>query len=499
MSKRAVIYARYSSDRQRDESIEGQVRVCEDYAKRNDLTIIHIYADRAMTGRTDQRPEFQKMIQDAALQTFDVVLVYKLNRFARNRYDSAKYKHKLKKQGVRVISAMENIADDPSGILLESVIEGLAEYYSAELAENVTRGMTENALEGKWPGGTVPLGFKLDENRHLIIDEPNASTVRDIYQRILNGQTMASVIKGLNEQNKLTAKGKPFSKNSLRTILKNERYRGTFLWNGIRKENAIPSIIDSSVFEAVQKIMNFRKKSRSCPRQENYLLSGKLYCGSCGEKMVGISGTSKRNTLYYYYACDGKLKKKGCLRKNIRADVLEKIVVDQTTKILSNDEALKAIAAQAVDIQELRKESLNVQSLKNQIKDIEKKLKNCIDAVENGLASESIGNRIEEYEHTLKRLKFTLSQELLNGGVQKLTKNRIEYFFMAVREKVKTADRYKSILLSSLIRCVILYDDYIEIQYNYRSELPLLENPVRVKCSNTHSLVDHQGFEPRTP
>ena len=446
MSKKAVIYARYSSDRQRDESIEGQVRVCEDYAKRNDLTIIHIYSDRAMTGRTDQRPEFQKMIRDAALQTFDVVLVYKLNRFARNRYDSAKYKHKLKKQGVRVISAMENIADDPSGILLESVIEGLAEYYSAELAENVTRGMTENALEGK-----------------------------------------------------LTAKGKPFSKNSLRTILKNERYRGTFLWNGIRKENAIPSIVDSSVFEAVQKIMNFRKKSRSCPRQENYLLSGKLYCGSCGEKMVGISGTSKGNNLYYYYACDGKLKKKGCLRKNIRADVLEKIVVEQTTKILSNDEALKAIAAQAVDIQELRKESLNVQSLKNQIKDIEKKLKNCIDAVENGLASESIGNRIEEYEHTLKRLKFALSQELLNGGVQKLTKNRIEYFFMAVREKVKTADRYKSILLSSLIRCVILYDDYIEIQYNYRSELPLLENPVRVKCSNTHSLVDHQGFEPRTP
>ena len=159
---KAVIYARYSSDRQREESIEGQLRVCEDYAKRNGMTILHVYADRALSGRSDQRPEFQMMIQAAATQAFDTVLVYKLNRFARNRYDSAKYKHKLKKYGVKVVSAMENIADDPSGILLESVIEGMAEYYSAELAENVMRGMTENALECKWPGGTVPLGYKLD-------------------------------------------------------------------------------------------------------------------------------------------------------------------------------------------------------------------------------------------------------------------------------------------------------------------------------------------------
>ena len=152
---KAVIYARYSSDRQREESIEGQLRVCEDYARRNNITILHTYADRAMTGRSDQRPEFQMMIRDAATMAFNVILVYKLNRFARNRYDSAKYKHKLKKYGVKVVSAMENIADDPSGILLESVIEGMAEYYSAELSENVLRGMTQNALEGKWPGGVT--------------------------------------------------------------------------------------------------------------------------------------------------------------------------------------------------------------------------------------------------------------------------------------------------------------------------------------------------------
>ena len=170
-SIKAVIYARYSSDRQREESIEGQIRICEDYARRNGMTIVHVYADRALSGRSDRRPEFQMMIRDAGTSAFSVVLVYKLNRFARNRYDSAKYKHRLKKHGVKLVSAMENIADDPSGILLESVIEGMAEYYSAELSENVMRGMTENALEMKWPGGIVPLGYKLDKDHHLIIDE----------------------------------------------------------------------------------------------------------------------------------------------------------------------------------------------------------------------------------------------------------------------------------------------------------------------------------------
>lgn len=158
-----VIYARYSSDRQREESIEGQIRVCQDYAKRNGFHIINIYTDRALTGRSDKRTGFQMMIRDAATHTFQYVIVYKLNRFSRDRYDSANYKHKLKKQGVKLLSAMENISDDPAGILLESVIEGISEYYSAELSENVIRGMTQSALEGKWPGGNIPLGYKLDE------------------------------------------------------------------------------------------------------------------------------------------------------------------------------------------------------------------------------------------------------------------------------------------------------------------------------------------------
>lgn len=494
---KAVIYARYSSDRQREESIEGQLRVCEDYARRNNMTILHTYADRAMTGRSDQRPEFQMMIRDAATMAFDVVLVYKLNRFARNRYDSAKYKHKLKKYGVKVVSAMENIADDPSGILLESVIEGMAEYYSAELAENVTRGMTENALEGKWPGGYVPLGYKLDDQHHLVIDEPKAEIVRMIFQMVLEGHNQKYIIDELSRHHYTTSSGRPFSYNTLRTILKNEKYIGRFDWGNVHKENALPSILDKKTFEAVQKQLHFRKKNhiRSC--NENFLLTGKLFCGGCHSKMVGVSGTSKTQAIYYYYACAAHLKKK-CKARNIRKEAIEDLVCEVTTRILSNPEAVEAIARQAIEMQKNKKDSLELQAIKNQIADINKKLQNCIRAVESGLISETITNHINDYEKELTRLKDDAARvKLLNGDIE-LTQQHIEFFFWSIAQKIKATDKYKSILLSSIVRSVIVNKDYIEIQYNYKNELPILQNPVRVESSYLNQMVTQEGFEPTT-
>ncbi len=491
---KAVIYARYSSDHQREESIEGQLRVCEDYAHRNNMTILHTYADRAMTGRSDQRPEFQMMVRDAATMTFDVVLVYKLNRFARNRYDSAKYKHKLKKYGVKVVSAMENIADDPSGILLESVIEGMAEYYSAELAENVTRGMTENALEGKWPGGYVPLGYKLDEQHHLVIDEPKAEIVRMIFQLVLEGHSQKHIIDELNRRHYTTGSGRPFTYNTLRTIFKNEKYIGRLDWGTVHRENALPAILDKRTFEAVQKQLHFRKKNhiRSC--NESFLLTGKLFCGCCHSKMVGVSGTSKTGAIYYYYACSAHLKKK-CKARNVRKDAIEDLVCEVTTRILSDPEAVEAIARQAIEMQKNKKDSLELQAIKNQIADINKKLQNCVRAVENGLISKTITNHINDYEKQLTRLKDDAARvKLLDGDVE-LTQQHIEFFFWSIAQKIKTADKYKSILLSSIVRSVIVDKDYIEIQYNYKNELPILQNPARIESSYLNQMVTQERFE----
>ena len=157
-----VIYARYSSDNQREESIEGQLRECNDFAKRNDITIVDSYIDRAFSATTDRRPAFQKMIKDSAKNMFDVIIVWKLDRFARNRYDSAHYKAQLRKNGVKVISANENISEGSEGIILESILEGMAEYYLADLSKKVIRGLTENAMKCKFNGGSITFGFNLN-------------------------------------------------------------------------------------------------------------------------------------------------------------------------------------------------------------------------------------------------------------------------------------------------------------------------------------------------
>jgi DNA invertase Pin-like site-specific DNA recombinase len=146
---KAVLYCRYSSDSQSENSIEGQLRESKAFAERKGMTILGTYIDRALSAKSDNRPEFQRMIKDSAKGLFDVIIVWKLDRFARNRYDSAHYKAILRKNGVKVISATEPISEDATGILLESLLEGMSEYYSAELAEKVKRGLIENALKCK--------------------------------------------------------------------------------------------------------------------------------------------------------------------------------------------------------------------------------------------------------------------------------------------------------------------------------------------------------------
>ena len=175
--RNAVIYARYSSHNQTEQSIEGQLRVCHKYAKREGYTVVGEYIDRAISGKTDDRPDFQRMISDSSKKVFQYVIVYKLDRFTRNRYDSAIYKHKLKKNGVKIVSAMENIGDNPESIILEAVLEASAEYYSLELAQKIKRGMRESALKGQFCGGGIPLGYKSAGGR-LVLDETKAPFVK---------------------------------------------------------------------------------------------------------------------------------------------------------------------------------------------------------------------------------------------------------------------------------------------------------------------------------
>ena len=237
-SMRGVIYARYSSDNQREESIEGQIRECKAFAERNGIDIIGSYIDRAFSAKTDNRPDFQRMIKESATKAFDVVLVWKLDRFARDRYDSAYYKRALRKNGVKVVSATEAISEGAEGILLESLLEGVAEYYSVELAEKTLRGMTENALNCK-VNGSVPLGYVPTEDKHYQIDPIYAPIIVEIYQMYLDGMTMKEIVDTLKVRSIRNRKGGEISENVVSNILKNRRYLGEYIFRDIVIPNGL--------------------------------------------------------------------------------------------------------------------------------------------------------------------------------------------------------------------------------------------------------------------
>ena len=299
-----VIYARYSSDRQTEQSIEGQLKECYEYARRNGYAVVGEYIDRAISGTTDHRPEFLRMIADGDKKLFQAVLVYQLDRFARNRYDSATYKAKLKKNGIRVLSARENISDDASGVLMEAVLEGMAEYYSVELSQKIRRGMDINAEKCLSTGGNLALGFRVDSEKHIQIDPDTAPVVQKIFEMYASGQSMADIIRYLNANHIKTSYGNEFNKNSLNRILRNKRYIGVYTYRGTETPDGLPRIISDDLFYEVQDMMGKKKKAPARAKAlESYILSTKLFCGHCQAAMTGISGTSKTGTKYHYYQC----------------------------------------------------------------------------------------------------------------------------------------------------------------------------------------------------
>ena len=252
---RAVIYARYSCDNQREESIEGQLRECKEFAERRGFTLVGSYIDRAMSAKTDNRPEFQRMIKDSAKEIFDVVIVWKLDRFARNRYDSAHYKATLRKNGVKVISATEVISEGAEGIILESVLEGYAEYYSAELSEKVIRGMTENALKCQYNGGVVPVGYIIDESKHYVIDPLTAPFVKQAFEMYANGKMVKDIVEFFRANGVRTGQGKPMTKTTVTAILDNVKYKGQYKYRDIVIDNGVPRIVSDELFDKVHRRM----------------------------------------------------------------------------------------------------------------------------------------------------------------------------------------------------------------------------------------------------
>ena len=466
----AVIYARYSSDRQTEQSIEGQLRECYAFAKANDIAVIDTYIDRAISGKTDNRPAFQKMIEDSAKRQFQAVIVYRLDRFTRNRYDSAIYKARLKKNGVKVLSAMENLNGSPESIIMESLLEGMAEYYSVELSQKITRGMRENALKGKALGGQRVLGYKVNSDCYFEIDETTAPVVVDIFKLYSSGKTVKEICDILNARGVKTARGGAFNKNSLHTILTNKKYIGIYKTKYGEIVGGIPAIIDKELFEMVALRMEQNKKAPARVKAEiNYLLSTKLFCGKCRSAMVGESGTSKTGKKYYYYACVKKKREKACDKSNVKKDWIEDLVIQRTVTDILKDDVIENIADRLVELQKAEAaESGTMLYLENSLAEIQVSIKNIMTAIEKGIITESTKTRLTELEDEKRNVEIEIAKESIARRI--ISREQIIYWISSFKDGDITSEKYRQQLIDTFVHAVFVYDDKIVMTYNYSGE-----------------------------
>lgn len=502
---KGVIYARYSSDKQNEQSIEGQVRVCKEYCKRNGIDIIHIYADRAVSAskNIEHRLEFQKMIKDSEKQKWECVVVYKLDRFARNRYDSAVYKARLKKNGVRLISATENISDNPEGIILESVLEGMAEFYSKELSQKVTRGMYESALKAHSTGGTIPMGYKVGADKKLEIDPLYAPLVKEAFDLYANGFTVKQICDKFNAAGYKTKRGAPFNRNSFKTVFSNRKYIGIYTYNNeVEIEGGVPAIVDKETFDLVQERL---KKNAKAPARGkalvDYLLTGKLFCGHCGRPMAGESA-KKTNRRYHYYACSGKKRFKDCSKKNLQKENIECIIVEDTVKKVLTEKNINLIADIAMKAIEDDKNSNAVMvALEAQKKEIQNAINGLLKAFEHGAVSESLIERLNELEVQKKDTELRLIRE--QRTYPSLDKEHILFWLREFLDGDIDDPEYQRHVIDMLVNSVFVFDEpdggtKITITYNLSQETSseIRLSDLTAFCSNLSNCGPPKDYNP---
>ena len=461
----AVIYARYSSDNQREESIEGQIRECTAYAEKNGITVIKHYIDRALSAKTDNRPEFQQMIKDSEKRLFDIVLVWKLDRFARNRYDSAHYEYQLERNHVKLVSATEPISEGPAGIMVKSMLTGMAEYYSAELSEKVVRGMTENVLKGKYNGGTIPIGFKVDEEKFFQIDPLKAPFVVEAFQRYNDGATMKELMNWLNDSGVTTNRNQKFTYNSVQTLLTNKRYIGENHFKDIVMPDSIPAIVDKDLFEEVQQ--KIKKNSRAPARhkaEDDYLLTTKLFCGMCGAMMFGECGTGRNKVVHHYYKCATAKRFKTCKKKTVRKEWLEDLVVAETMKLIQDDAVIDAIVAEVMELQD--QENTTLPLLEKQMREVENGIENMLNAIQAGVLTNSTKSRLEKLEAQQKELEVRIAEEKI--ARPRLSENQVRFWLTRFRKLDPNVKSHRETLINTFVNAVYLYDEKVLITFNYK-------------------------------
>ncbi len=451
----AVIYARYSSDKQRDASIEDQIRECTEYAQDNSLTVIKTYADRALSGTTDERAQFQLMIKDAAKKQFTQVLIYKTDRFARNRFDAAIYKKKLKDYGVKVVPVKEPIPDGPGGVVMEALYESMAQMYSENLSENVRRGMDGNARKCMANGRPL-FGYKIDKTtRRFVVDETQAPVLKHIFEMAAAGKKYAEILKYMADL------GYHRYNNWLTTTFRNRRYLGIYIYKDIEVPGGMPQLVDQDTFDAIARILK-RRSNYPKAKPEKYLLSQKAFCGYCGKMLVGNSGCGHQGNKYRYYRCKGKGLNHS---PAIRAEALEETVALAIKKQFLKDNVIRKLAKETIKYQkEIFEQESNCTELRHQLADVQFRRKNVFKAIESGFVSESLQERLHELEGQEKKLLGMIATEQLKAP--RFTEQDVIAFLSGYKNGEISDPFYSGKLIEVFADQVFLFEDYLVVRYS---------------------------------
>ena len=469
--KTCVIYARYSSNNQTEQSIEGQIRVCREYAQRNNLAVAGTYIDRATTGTNDNREQFQKMLKDSDNKAWDYCLVYKLDRFSRNKYEMAIHRKHLKDNGVKILSAKENIPDTPEGILLESLLEGINQYYSEELSQKTKRGMRETRIKGNFMGGRINYGYSVVREiagehtvSKVVINEDEAAVLLRIFEAYAEGNRIPDIVHELEDKG-IKNRGKPFTVNTIYFMLQNEKYTGIYHFRGETFTNIYPAIIPKELLQIVRERVNKNKTGKHIVGVD-YILMGKCYCGYCGKKLRSAAGTSTDGTILRYYRCPNAKKDSDCHNKSIRKEVLEKLVTDALTKEVARPKNISLLTDKVFEL--YRASCSDDGDLKRYGKELaatDKAINNLLAAIESGIFTTSTKQRLTELEEKKARLEQTITIESAREKCL-LTKEDIErYILDAVKLNAKQ-------MVELLVERIDVFENKICIKLKYSDTSP---------------------------
>ena len=480
--KKAVAYVRFSSDNQRQESIDAQVRAINEYCSKHDIQLIKIYADAAQSATTDKREQFLEMMNDLKKKAFSVVIVHKLDRFSRDRYDSAYYKKLLKDNGVTLISVTEQIDDSPESVILESILEGMAEYYSKNLAREVRKGLKENALRSIHNGGIPPLGYNV-VNQHYVINEIEASAVKLIFELYAGGKGYNEITGHLNSLGLKTKVGSPFGKNSVAEILINEKYLGTYVFNKrlskktgnrkykqpeeiIRIENALPAIISQELWDSVQLRRDKNKRIRHAPSRE-YLFSGFMVCGECGGAYTGAGYSGKKRDYNYHYKCVHRKRTGQCTGLPVNAKKIESFIINHILEHHLTEDAILGIAKPINENIALHNNSFSDRRkpLQNKLKELQSKRVKHMDLYYDGvLDKETLYKDLVGLDKQIKALDEEIQMlPILKPNIDIDTKVVIRMLKSMFARAKDNDPKINKILIDAFVKKVTVHKDHIDI------------------------------------